>query len=131
MVIQAAEHRTLQEIADSAGREGFRDIEARAICSLHCADAVIATGGSVIYRDVAMQHLRTLGSVVFLDVSLETLKERLGDLDARGVSRLPGQTLEDLYAERRPLYEKYADNRVDLTGMNHEEAEDAVMSAVL
>jgi len=129
VVLQAREHRTLQQIAEAAGREGFRDIEAAAICSLDCPGAVVATGGSVIYREAAMAHLRKIGVVVFMDLAMEPLLERLGDLDARGVSRGPGQTIEDLYRERKPLYEKYAHVTVDLTGLDHEEAEEAVRRA--
>ncbi|MBI1320180.1 MAG: shikimate kinase [Candidatus Hydrogenedens sp.] len=129
VVIQAREHRTLQQIAEAAGREGFRDIECEAICALDCPGAVVATGGSVIYRDAAMQHLRNIGVVVFLDLAIAPLLERLGDLDARGVSRTPGQTIEDLYLERKPLYRRYAHVTVDLTGMNHDEAEAAVRAA--
>jgi shikimate kinase len=131
VVIQSHEHKTLQQIAQDVGREGFRDVECRAICSLDCRNAVISTGGSVIYRPAAMEHLRRNGLVVFMDVSLETLLERIGDLDARGVSRDPGQTLADLVNERRPLYENYADITLELSHHTHDEAERAVREAVL
>lgn len=72
----------------------------------HC---VIATGGSVIYGKEAMQHLKQIGTVVYLQLSCEEINRRLGDLKQRGVALKDGQTLEELYAERVPLYEKYAD----------------------
>lgn len=130
VVIQSREHKTLQQIAEAVGREGFRDVECRAICSLHASNAVISTGGSVIYRPPAMEHLRRNGVVVFMDVSLKALLERIGDLDKRGVSRDPGQTLADLLDERRPLYQQYADITLQLSELNHDEAERAVREAV-
>lgn len=131
VVLQSREHRTLQQIADEVGREGFRDVECAAVCTLQIRNAIISTGGSVVYRDAAMQHLRQSGIVVFMQVSLPVLLERLGDLDARGVSRQPGQGIEDLINERHPLYEKYADVTLDLSAMDHDEATEAVRAAVL
>ena len=43
----------------------------------------------------------------------QEVEQRLGDLNARGVTLQPGQTLRDLYEERTPLYEKYADLIID------------------
>ncbi len=131
LVIQAREHRTLHQIAVAKGRDGFRDVECAAICSLDCRDAVISTGGSVVYRTAAMEHLQATGIIVFMEVSLAVLEERLGDLDARGVSRNPGQTLASLMDERRPLYQRYADITLDLSAMDHAGAEEAVRSAIL
>ncbi len=73
---------------------------------------MIATGGSVVYGKAAMRHLKTDAIAIHLDLSLDGLKKRLGDLDARGVAIAPGRDLADLYAERQPLYLKYADHRV-------------------
>ena len=55
-----------------------------------------------------MKHLSEIGVVVYLKLSYEALEERLGDLNARGVTLKEGQTLRDLYEERIPMYEKYA-----------------------
>ena len=56
------------------------------------------------------------------EVPLETLRLRLGDLDARGVVHASGQDIDALYAERRVLYERWADVRVDCGGLDHDEA---------
>ena len=85
--------------------EGFWRIEEEVNASLNPRKSVIATGGSVIYGPRAMEHLRQIGTVVYLKLPLEEVAERLGDLNARGVTLMPGQTLADLYAERIPLYE--------------------------
>ena len=117
-VIVAREGKRLNELIAQVGREGFLDIEAK-INSELCADrCVIATGGSVIYRETAMEKLKAMGTIVYLKLSLATITSRLGDLKARGVALKDGYTLKDLYEERTPLYEKYADITVDLDGLS-------------
>lgn len=117
-VIVAREGKRLNEIIAAVGREGFLDIEAK-INSELCADrCVIATGGSVVYRERAMQHLKTLGKIVYLQLPYEVIARRLGDLKKRGVALKEGFTLKDLYEERVPLYEKYADIVVPLHGQS-------------
>ncbi len=129
-VIVAREGKRLPQIIAEVGREAFLDIEAK-INSEICADrCVLATGGSVIYRDYAMQKLKTMGKIVYLKLSYETIASRLGDLTKRGVAYKDGFTLKDLYDERTPLYEKYADIAVELDGMSIMQAVDAVAKAV-
>ncbi len=113
-VIVAHEGKSLNEIIAEQGREGFLDIEAKINSELCASRCIIATGGSVIYRDYAMQKLKQLGTVVYLQLPYEIIESRLGDLTARGVALKDGFTLKDLYNERCPLYEKYADIIVPL-----------------
>lgn len=117
-VIVAREGKRLNEIIAEVGREGFLDIEAKINSELCANRCVIATGGSVIYRDKAMQHLKTLGKIVYLQLPYEVIERRLGDLKKRGVALKDGFTLKDLYNERTPLYEKYADITVPLNGQS-------------
>ena len=115
-VIVAREGMRLPEIIEKKGREAFLDIEAKVNSEL-CADrCVIATGGSAVLSDEAMKHFREMGKIVFLDVDLATLSERVGDLDERGVVRHKGQSFENLFEERLPLYRKYADITVGAKG---------------
>ena len=82
---------------------------------------VIATGGSAIYSDQAMRHLKTLGRVVWLDLGLDELTRRLGDFAARGLVKHQEQTLADLYAERQPLYQHYAEMVIDCARLSPEQ----------
>ena len=109
LLIQKQEGKRLEETIREIGQEAFLDLEAAVCSSLDVTDTVIATGGSVIYRHSAMEHLKRLGTVVYLKISRETLKARLGDAKSRGVVLKDGQTLDDLYEERVTLYERYAD----------------------
>ena len=122
-VIVAREGKRLNEIIAEQGRETFLDIEAKVNSELCASRCVIATGGSVIYRDYAMQKLKQLGTIVYLQLPYAVIENRLGDLTARGVALKDGFTLKDLYEERCPLYEKYADITVSL-------GEDSIPQAV-
>lgn len=126
--IQAGEGKRLCEIIAEQGIDEFRRIEERYILSLNLRSHVIATGGSVVYSDKAMRHLKTTGTVVHLDLSLPELEKRLSDLDERGVVRGPGQTLEELYREREPLYLRYADFTVNCNGLNMEQVVERTIS---
>ena len=113
LVIQKQMGAKLSQLLDEHGDEGFRAIENRINAELIAEDSVIATGGSVVYGEEAMRHLKDIGTVVYLKLSYEAIEDRLGDLHARGVTIQPGWTLRDLYNERVPLYEKWADIVVD------------------
>ncbi len=112
ILIQTAEGRTLQQLIQTHGISGFCDLEEKYILTVAVKSHVIATGGSVVYGRAAMRHLKANAGVIHLDLSLDRLKKRLDDLDARGVAIPPGRNLADLYAERHPLYVKYADHTV-------------------
>ena len=120
LVIQRRELLSLQEIIDARGLEAFRAIEEQAVLSLGETGYVIATGGSVVYSEPAMRHLRDHGIIVYLKVALNELERRLTNLASRGVVMAPGQTLDGLYHEREPLYERYADVAVETVAGTHE-----------
>lgn len=129
-VIVAREGKRLNELIADVGREKFLDIEAEVNSSITADKCVVATGGSVIYRDCAMKKLQKLGTVVYLKLSYETIESRLGDLQKRGVAVKDGFTLKDLYNERTPLYEKYAEIMVALDGLSIAESVEKVAEAV-
>ena len=109
LVLQEITGSLLQDIIAEEGIEEFIKIENEVNASIDTKKAVIATGGSVIYGKEAMKHLSEIGTVVYLQLELSALSRRLGSLKKRGVVLKKGQTLKDLYEERTPLYEKYAD----------------------
>lgn len=116
LVIQDRYGKLLHELIEENGIEGFWKIENDVNASLDCEKCVIATGGSAIYGREAMEHLKEISKVVYLQLPYEDISERLGDLNARGVTVRPGQTLLDLYRERQPLYETYADVTIACSG---------------
>ncbi len=130
LLIQQREKRLLQQIIDTDGIEHFLDAERDAILSLDCENAVIATGGSAVFRDEAMQKLKRSGTVIFLDVSLETVKKRLNNIKTRGVAASKNKRIDDIFYERLPIYRKYADLILPLEGKSSEEAVSDVLLAL-
>lgn len=128
LVIQKEEGKLLREIIDEVGTDGFIEVENRVNSSLMAEHSVIATGGSVVYGKEAMEHLKSIGTIVYLQLPFEELEKRLNDIKGRGVVLKDGQTLRDLYAERIPLYEKYADVVVNEYGLNVEQTIDKILS---
>lgn len=116
LVIQDKHGKLLHELIEEHGVEGFWQIENDVNAGLNVEKSIIATGGSVIYGKEAMEHLGEIGTIVYLKLSYEEIKDRLGDLNARGVTLMPGQTLADLYEERTPMYEKYAHVTIECDG---------------
>ena len=113
LVIQKEEGRLLSEIIAQEGIDGFIAVENRVNAGLDVQHTVVATGGSAVYGREAMEHLKKIGTVLYLKLDYEQLCGRLGDLADRGVVLREGQTLHDLYLERVPLYEQYADIIID------------------
>lgn len=109
LLIQATARRPLQALVDQLGREGFLALEEATVAGLACTGKVIATGGSVIYGERAMAHLRTIARVVYLEVPLPVLLRRVHDSGTRGLVTRPGMTFEDLFREREPLYRRWAE----------------------
>ena len=109
LLIQKSSKRKLQDIVDHDGYAALRQIEERVLLDLHVRNCVIATGGSAVYSDPAMAHLKSDGLVVFLDVDLATLESRILDFSTRGLAKRPEQTLPELFEERSGLYTKHAD----------------------
>lgn len=110
-VIIEKEGRPLQEIIDSETNEGFLKIEEKVNLTIGFEEdpLVIATGGSAIYSEKAMNHFKDIGTIVYLSVPYETIKERLGDFALRGVIVPDGFTLKDLYEQRSKICAHYAD----------------------
>jgi len=127
VLIQAEEKRRLQEIIEAEGIGGVVELEQRYLLRLNCREPVIATGGSVVYGAEAMRQLKALGLVVHLDLPLSLLEDRLLDLGARGVVAAGGQTLQDLYQQRQPLYQQYANVTINCTGRSHEQVVQAII----
>ena len=121
LLIQEQEGKLLREIIAEAGTDGFIEVENRVNASIDCSKTIIATGGSVVYGQEAMEHLKSIGTVVYLKVPFSILEKRLSDIKGRGVVLKDGQTLYDLYMERTPLYERYADVSISEEGLGVEQ----------
>ena len=130
LIIQGEQGALLSQIIEKEGAEGFLAIEERVNAGIAAMRCVIATGGSVCYLPRAMGHLKTLGRVVYLKLSMGEVARRIPSLVKRGVvMRGNVETLEELYAERVPLYEQYADVTVCCDGQTIDETVAAIAAA--
>ena len=109
LLISHRAKKPLQRILDEDGLDAFLALEEEVGSRLRAENTVIATGGSMVISDKAMRHLKTLGTVVYIDVPFEEIERRVTNIKTRGIVFHPNQTLADVYRERKPLYERWAD----------------------
>lgn len=131
LLIQSKYGKSLCEIIDEYGLEQFKKIENDVLCEMTFDNSVIATGGSAVYGDRAMNALRKNGKTVYLKLSPEEIEHRIKNIKTRGIAMKDGCTIADLYAERAPLYERYADITVDCANLEVEECVQAVLDSIL
>ncbi len=131
-VIERTMGQSLQALLDELGYLRMRQLENDVICELPrpSENTLVATGGSAVYGQDAMDHLKQWGPCVYLHISLETVLRRVGNLESRGFNCFPGQTLEAVYAERLPLYRHYADATVNCDGQDLEQTLEAVLAVM-
>ncbi len=113
LLIQTRAGKSLQAIINKEGLDAFRRLEEEVLLGIGVDRTVIATGGSAVYSDKAMRHLKSTGPVVFINTPLQTLQSRIADMSSRGMVISPGESFAGLFVERNPLYRRYADIVVD------------------
>ena len=126
-LIEQQQQETLQHIVDNQGYLALRNIEEKTLLATELPNHIIATGGSAVYSMEAMQHLKHFGLIIFLDVDLIELQARMDDFATRGIARAPKQSFTELFAERRPLYQKYADITIECRGKSPQEILTAII----
>lgn len=131
LLLQEETDQTLVEIINERGLEGFLKLEDELVSNLQANRSVIATGGSVVYGEAAMENMKRLGTVIYLKHRYEVINSRLTNITTRGVAMRDGETLRDLYRKRTPLYEKYADITLDADGLTTEQTVEAIRDLVL
>jgi shikimate kinase len=129
-LIESAQGVSLQTIVNNRGHLALRAIEETLLCALDYENHVIATGGSAVYSAAAMQHLRQLGAVIYLQLDLPTVAQRIANFSQRGLVRRSDQSLADLYRERVPLYERYADIAIACSNRSADQVCDAIVQAM-
>lgn len=130
VAIQVREGKTLQEIMDQSNYLKLRHIEEQVLLTTDCTGKVIATGGSAVYSEAGMAHLKGQGLTLFLDVPLRDLTHRIHNYENRGIARHPNQSFPDLFEERGELYRKYADIRIDCAGLSAQQVLEKVVAEI-
>ena len=121
LIIQNTYHKSLCQIIEDDGLAGFKEKENEILKSLECDNSVIATGGSAVYCEDGMANLKKNGKVIYLKLTPQAIKKRINNITTRGIAMEEGCTIENLYLERAPLYEKYADYTLECEGLTAEE----------
>lgn len=129
LLFQGLEEKKLQDIIDDDGIEYFLSAEERAILSLDINATVVATGGSVVYSDKSMKHLKKSGKVIYLHLSYDTMVDRIKNITTRGVVVKEGDSLEDMYNERLPMYQKWADVVINCDNNTVEQTVEKIVKA--
>jgi len=114
ILIQSREHATLAEIIAAHDHLYLREVEEQVLVEMPLEHSVVSTGGSVVYSDAIMERLAAHTTVVYLRAKLETVDYRISLAPDRGIASSKNQTLADIYRERIPLYERWADITVDV-----------------
>lgn len=130
LLIQSLENKRLQQIINDRGVDAFKKAEEAAVLSLDIKGTVIATGGSVVYSERSMRHLQSMGRLIYLHLSFDEMQKRITNLSTRGIVLQNGETLKDMYDERLPLYEKYADFIIDCDGNSIDDTVAEIVAAV-
>ncbi len=128
--IQVHANATLQEIVDNEGYLRLREIEQEILLAIPLDHAIVATGGSVVYSEPIMTRLKGAGPVVYLEADLPTLQQRVAATPRRGIACAAGQGYPDIFAERTPLYRRYADITVDACGGTPEEVAEQILKRI-
>ena len=121
ILIQINRQKSLQQIIDESDHFNLRKIEEEEILKINVENEVIATGGSAVYSEKAMTHLKAISKIVFLKVGYREITKRIHNFNTRGIARPKGQKLRDLYDERQVLYNRYAELTIDCKAFNQDE----------
>ena len=107
----------LQTLIDKQGDSALIRFEEEAILKLEQVDrCVISPGGSVVYSEKSMEHLKKISKIIFLDTTFRSIARRLPNARKRGIVGLRNRSLKELFEERKVLYQKYADFSIKLKG---------------
>lgn len=130
ILLQNLHHKLLQEIIKDEGIEIFLQKEAALIKSLTYSNTIIATGGSVILNQTAMEHLLKTGTIIYLDLDIEMITQRINNIETRGIIKDSKQSLHDIYQIRTPLYKKYANMTINCSHKDHEQVLNEIMTVI-
>lgn len=130
LLIQNAAGESLCNIINKKGLSEFIRLEDEVISAQNFKNTVVATGGSAVYGENAMRNLKENGIVVYLKVGSQELCRRLNNIQTRGIAMKKGTTISELYSERAPLYEKYADITLECESVTPEECVNRIINVL-
>lgn len=130
LLIQQKHKMLLPDLIEEFGTRRFIQAEEEVLLSLSCENTCIATGGSAVYSERGILHLKKTSFFVYIQLPVEEIERRIADIRGRGVVIEEGKTLRGLFAERGPLYEKFADATVHAANKGAEETVAEIIAAL-
>ena len=116
LIIEKKYGKSLRDILSQNGNKKFKEIEEGALLSVEFNQIVLATGGSAVFCDTAMEHIKENSIVIYLEVPYEDKSARISNFSERGLLKRPDQTIQEAYKEREGLYQNCADYIVQNKG---------------
>lgn len=109
--------KSIPQLFDEVGEEGFRDIEQKALQSLPTENCIIATGGGMILREINREYMNENGTVIWLDASPAEIMKRLENDSSRPLLiSNKNKQIEQLYQKRMDLYKQASEFQVRTDG---------------
>lgn len=130
LLIQQYTWRLLQDIIDNDWLDLFLQIEEKVIINNTYNNSVIATWWSVVYSDICMNYLKNNSKITYLKLDLEEIEKRINNITTRWVAIKSWFTMQDLFDERVPLYEKYSDLVIDCHWKTPEQINEEIFSNI-
>ena len=129
-VVRHSPYSSVTEIFDKKGEEYFRELEQAIIADAVKKDQqVISCGGGVVLFDEVMKLLKNNAVIVFLHADFKTITQRLKDTSSRPLFRDMEKAMA-LYAKRIPLYEKYADIKIETDAQTPEQVAEKIITGL-
>ena len=116
LIIEKKYGKSLRDILRQNGNKKFKEIEEGALLSVEFNQIVLATGGSAVFCDTAMEHIKENSIVIYLEVPYEDISARISNFSERGLLKRSDQTIQEAYKEREGLYQNCADYIVQNEG---------------
>lgn len=116
--------KSVQKIVKELGDQVFMDTEAKKINEfLKSKNTIFAPGGSIIYSEKVMDSLSKISKIIYLERDLDFLLKNI-DLKKRGIIGIKNKTYQEIFSERKILYEKWSDVTINLNEKSEAQARD-------
>jgi shikimate kinase len=129
--IEAKFEKTIVEIFDSEGEEGFRSKEIDFLEGINKIEgAIISTGGGIVEASVNRDILIKEKRVIFLNASVENQYQATKDKTKRPLlnNENPKQVLESLYEHRLDLYKSVSNLELNTDLLSNEDIVKEIIS---
>ena len=117
-IIQQRFSQPLPDLIKEHGEKKFLEMEEETILSLDHTNVVLATGGSAVYSEKSMDHIRShlRCDIYHLFITKQEFTKRMDNPANRGVIMNDYKDLNNLYKTRLRLYDEYADYIINANG---------------